>query len=322
MNRPNWRPLGLMAFLCLVLGIGTVVTTVRASRLGTAPSHAVPTAATEDYGRRLLAETPEYLGPDVADPKMRYTRGRMSCGSCHLDAGAEPGTLSLPESVHHYPRFQARVGTTTTLEDRVNECMQRSMNGKPLPKDSTEMIAIASYIRNLGTEDAASGASRKKPVGEPAGFKTPARAADVKAGKKLLEEKCASCHGKDGAGLLASANPIHGYVFPPLWGPDSFNNGAGMHRVLTAAKFIKARMPLGKANLTDEEAFDLSAYINSQPRPEMENLDRDYPDRKTKPIDTGYGPFADDFPLSQHQFGPFPPIEAYYKAQAAAKGKK
>jgi thiosulfate dehydrogenase len=298
--------------ICLALGAITVGATIRLNR--TAPeAHAVPVGATEDYGQRLLAQTPEYLGPDVADPKMRYISSRLSCGSCHLGAGAEPGTLSLPDSIHHYPRFSGRVGASTTIEDRVNECMQRSMNGKPLPKDSVEMIAITAYIRSLGERDAASSASHKKVVGEPAGFKTPNRAADLAAGKRVLEEKCSACHGKDGAGLLAAANPIHGYVFPPLWGQDSFNTGAGMHRILTAAKFIKARMPLGDARLTNDEAFDVAGYINSMPRPEMPNLERDYPDRKTKPIDTGYGPFADDFPLKQHQFGPFAPIEAFYK---------
>jgi thiosulfate dehydrogenase len=121
------------------------------------------------------------------------------------------------------------------------------------------------------------------------------------------------CHGADGQGLLATANPIHGYVFPPLWGPDSFNTGAGMHRVLTAARFIKARMPLGKPDLTNDEAFDVAAFINAQPRPEMANLDQDYPDRSKKPVDNAYGPFADSFPLDQHRFGPFAPIEAFYK---------
>ena len=95
-----------------------------------------------------------------------------------------------------------------------------------------------------------------------------------------------------------------------------------MHRVLTAARFIKARMPLGNATLSDDDAFDLSGYINSQPRPEMANLDKDYPDKKTKPVDSGYGPFADPFPLSQHQFGPFPPMDAYYKALAKPNPKK
>jgi thiosulfate dehydrogenase len=74
-------------------------------------------------------------------------------------------------------------------------------------------------------------------------------------------------------------------------------------------------MPLGKPDLNDDQAFDVAAYLNSQPRPQMANLDRDYPDRKTKPIDTGYGPFADSFPLEQHRFGPFQPIEAFYKSQ-------
>lgn len=92
-----------------------------------------------------------------------------------------------------------------------------------------------------------------------------------------------------------------------------------MHRILTAAKFIKARMPLGKPDLTNDEAFDVAGYLNSMPRPEMANLVADYPDRKTKPIDSAYGPYADPFPLSQHQFGPFAPIEAFYKAKPAAK---
>lgn len=298
---------------CCAIGALTVGATLRMAR--TAPeAHAVPIIATEAYGKRLLAQTPELLGPDVADPKMRFTSSRLSCGSCHLGTGAEPGTLSLPDAVQHYPRFSARVGASTTIEDRVNECMTRSMNGRALPKNSPEMIAMAAYIKSLGDQDAAAGANRPK-AKEPPVFKTPARAADRKAGKKILEQKCASCHQTDGSGLLAAASPIHGYAFPPLWGPDSFNTGAGMHRVLTAARFIKARMPLGKPDLTNDEAFDVAAYVNSRPRPEMPHLDLDYPDRKTKPVDTGYGPFADPFPLEQHQFGPFAPLEAFYKTK-------
>jgi len=110
-----------------------------------------------------------------------------------------------------------------------------------------------------------------------------------------------------------------GYLFPPLWGPDSFNDGAGMGRVLTAARFIKARMPLGKPDLSDDEAFDVAALINSKPRPAMANLDQDYPDRSAKPIDNGYGPYADPFPEDQHKYGPFGPIDAYYKALKKSK---
>jgi thiosulfate dehydrogenase len=297
---------------CLV-GAGIVWATLHLAPASVrAANKEVPAIATEEHGKRLLGDTPELLGPDVADPKMRYTTGRLSCGSCHLGAGTEPGTLGLPPAFGHYPKFSARTATTTTISDRVNECMQRSMNGRPLPMNSPEMIAMVSYMRSVSDRYDATGAAARK-AKEPPAFKTPNRAADLKAGKEVFGKKCAPCHGVDGAGLLAENNPVHGYVFPPLWGPDSFNTGAGMHRVLTAAKFIKARMPLGKPDLTDDEAFDLSGYVNSQPRPEMPNLDRDYPDRTTKPVDTGYGPYADSFPLEQHQFGPFQPIEAYYK---------
>ena len=317
MSEPSTRRerggMGAILLACCAIGALTVAATLRlAPERPNFTSSKIPAIATEEYGKRLFGQTSELLGPDVADPKMHYTFGRLSCGACHLGTGTEPGTLGLPPAYGHYPRFSGRSNTTTTIEDRVNECMQRSLNGRPLPKNSPEMIAMASYIRSLSDRDAATGASGGK-VSEPPAFKTPNRAANLGAGKQVFEQRCTACHGADGAGLLAAANPIHGYVFPPLWGPDSFNTGAGMHRVLTAARFIKARMPLGRPDLDDEQAFDVAAFINSQPRPEMANLDQDYPDRKTKPVDTGYGPYADSFPLEQHRFGPFQPMEAFYK---------
>jgi len=305
--------------ICCVVGAVMVGATLTLRPRWASPAGAnVPDIATEEYGKRLLAQTSELLGPHNSDPKMRYSGSGLTCGSCHLGTGTEPGTLALMQATEHYPRFSARTGGKTDIEDRVNECMQRSMNGRALPANSPEMIAMASYIRSLGDRNAALGASLRK-AKEPPAFKGPNRAADLKAGQQVFSDRCAICHGKDGAGLLTTANPLHGYVFPPLWGPDSFNDGAGMHRVLTAAKFIKARMPLGKADLTDDQTLDVAAFINSQPRPHMANLDRDFPDRTAKPVDTGYGPYADAFPIEQHQFGPFAPIEAYYKKLKKSK---
>jgi len=300
---------------CVVVGVIAVGATIRygAERPAPAAAAPVPAVATEDYGRRLIAQTASLLGPDQADAGKRMTGSRLNCGSCHLATGTEPGTLTLLQVPEHYPRFSGRQATDTDIEDRINECMQRSMNGRPLPFDSAEMKAMATYIRSLGGRYAAMGASQRTAV-EPAPFKMPDRAADLEAGKTVFGARCALCHGGDGLGLPATTRLADGYVFPPLWGPDSFNDGAGMHRVLTAARFIKARMPLGRADLTSEEAFDVAAYMNAQPRPEMANLDQDYLDRTAKPIDSGYGPFADPFPLAQHRFGPFAPIEAYYKA--------
>ncbi|MCC7124809.1 MAG: c-type cytochrome [Acidobacteria bacterium] len=296
----------------LVAGVRLSPSIGSASGAASAPS-AVPAEATEEYGRRLIAHTAELLGPDQGDPDRRFMDSRLNCASCHLAVGTEPGTLTLLQTREHYPRFSGRAGGMTEIEDRINECMQRSMNGRPLPVDSVEMKAMAAYLRGLGGQyDAMSASSRK--TDEPPPFATPPRAADRQAGREVFEKRCAICHGGDGLGLLASGDKAKGYLFPPLWGPDSFNTGAGMHRVLTAARFIKARMPLGEPTLTNDEAFDVAAFINDQPRPVMAALENDYPDRSAKPIDNGYGPFADDFPLEQHRFGPFAPIEAYYKA--------
>jgi thiosulfate dehydrogenase len=301
--------------VCAVVGAVTVATALAISRRGSPEDRTTaPRMATEEYGRRLVAQTSELIGPDHPDPAMRYSGTRMACASCHLGAGTEPGTLSLLQSADVYPRFSGRDGGVRDLLDRINGCMTRSMNGRELPRDGPEMLAIAAYIESLGPVYAAMGEGRRT-ASEQAPFVTPNRAASLQAGQRVFEERCAICHGTDGLGLQATLDRSDGYVFPPLWGADSFNNGAGMHRVLTAARFIKAKMPLGQADLTDDQAFDVAAYINAQPRPQMANLERDYPDRSTKPVDGPYGPYADEFPPEQHRFGPFPPIEAYYKTR-------
>jgi thiosulfate dehydrogenase len=275
----------------------------------------LPQVASEEYGRRLLSDTAELMGPDHENPARRFSGSRLACTSCHLDDGTQPGTLSLMQAAEKYPRFSGRDGGVRDLVVRINGCMTRSMNGQELPGDSVEMASMVAYITSLGQRYQAMGSSTRA-ASEPAAFKTPGRKADVQAGAAVFGERCARCHGGDGLGLRASENPEKGYVFPPLWGPDSFNDGAGMGRVLTAARFIKAKMPLGKPTLTDDEAFDVAAYINAQPRPQMAGLERDYPDRTTKPVDSGYGPYADPFPLEQHRSGPYGPIEEYYKTLA------
>jgi thiosulfate dehydrogenase len=266
----------------------------------------------EEYGNHLVAKTTEVLGPDVANSQMRFTNSRLACASCHIGAGQEPGNLSLVAAISKYPRISPRSGGNETIQDRINGCMMRSMNGRALAESGPEMRSMVSYLRFLAEQDAATGAGAKK-AHEPPAFKTPNRKADFAHGELVFGKRCAACHGKDGEGLVASTNPTEGFVFPPLWGKNSFNDGAGLHRVLTAARFIKAKMPLGKADLTDDDAFDLSAWVNSKSRPEIAGLEKDYPDLKKKPVDTGYGPYADPFPLEQHRFGPFQPIEDYYR---------
>lgn len=315
-DRARPAKLGLVLLTCGAIGLCIIFGVLALDRSrAAAADRAAPMEATEEYGRRLIAQTPSLIGPDQADPTMRLAGSRIACGSCHLDAGTRPGALSLLQAASRYPKFSGRDGGVRDLQDRINGCMTRSLNGRALARDSTVMLAMVAYIRSLGDLYAAMDA-RARSAAEPKAFVAPARAADLDAGKTTFIARCARCHGENGAGLRATRDPIDGYAIPPLWGDDSFNDGAGMNRVLTAAPFIKARMPLGEATLTDDEAFDVAAYVDAQPRPRMAGLEKDYPDLTTKPIDSGYGPYADAFPIEQHRFGPFPPIAAHYRAQA------
>ena len=186
------------------------------------------------------------------------------------------------------------------------------MNGRKLPLDSEEMKAMMSYLQFLSTGIAVGakleggGTLRLKPL---------TRAADPAAGKQVYASTCVACHGDNGQGVRrGKAGDANGYQFPPVWGSDSYNTGAGMARVTLAAGFIKGNMPSGvnhtTAVLTDEQAFDVAAYINSQPRPVKKNLEADFPARKNKPVDAAFAPYTPGFSAEQHKYGPWQPILA------------
>lgn len=266
------------------------------------------------YGYDLITQTYKYIGPDVRNASMRFAGNNLACQNCHLNAGRKPGSGSFVGVYNRYPGFRSRSGKTGTIEDRINGCMQRSMNGKPLNKNSREMKAMVAYMKWLSTNVPSS------QVDEYKGFDTvilPNRAADTTRGRLIYIASCQRCHGSNGQGHLNdNFNPRLGYQYPPLWGPNSFNNGAGMDRVITAARFIKGNMPYGVESLhpllKDGECFDVAAYIDSHSRPHKNDLSSDYPDRKLKPIDCPYGPYADTFSQKQHRFGPYDPIKEFY----------
>jgi len=169
------------------------------------------------------------------------------------------------------------------------------------------MRAIISYIKHISAD---------VPVGKRmegqgfVDFKAPERAANPKEGSLVYQNRCASCHGAQGEGLQGSnGHREAGYIYPPLWGDDSYNDGAGMARLLTAARFIKGNMPLGVQHdsplLTDAEAYDVAAYINSHNRPSKAQKELDYPDLTKKPKDCPYPPYADHISQEQHKFGPY-----------------
>lgn len=257
-----------------------------------------------EYGYKLITETYALVGPDT---ELAITGNRLACSSCHLDGGTKPYAAPYIGLNGLFPIYIGRENKIESLEERINGCFERSMNGRAIDVNSTEMRAMISYIKHI---------SHNTPVGKRiagqgfVGFEAPDRAADITKGAVVYKQSCASCHGANGEGLKGSKGHREGgYVYPPLWGEDTYNDGAGMSRLLTAARFIKGNMPLGVTHesplLSDEEAYDVAAYINSHQRPVKENKEQDYPDLSKKPKDCPYPPYDDGISQEQHKIGPY-----------------
>jgi thiosulfate dehydrogenase len=274
-------------------------------------------------GRDLIVKTSSLIGPDAPDPARRYAGNGLDCQSCHLNAGTQRFGLPLAGVWGVFPAYIARENEVRTLEERINGCMERSMNGRALPVDGPEMKAILSYIRFISSSEKA-GQSLDGRGSPPLAL--PDKAADPGHGRQVFAQTCAACHGADGQGQRldpAEAKQAgRRYRFPPLWGPDSFNDGAGMARAITAAQFVHANMPLGTSFeapvLSAADAFDVIAFVSGQPRPHKAGLEADFPDRSRKPVDAAYPPFVGPFTPEQHRLGPWKPIQAWMKANAAA----
>ena len=269
------------------------------------------------YGRELIAHTSVYLGPKG---KVKQMSNGMNCQNCHLEAGTKPFGNNYSGVASTYPKFRERSGSIESIYKRVNDCFERSLNGNALDTNSKEMQAITAFIKWLG-KDVPKG---EKPKG--AGITELAyldRAADPEKGKEVYSFKCKSCHGINGEGKLN----IDGlaYQYPPLWGDRSYNNGAGLYRLTRFAGYVKSNMPYGtkgeSPNLSDEEAWDVAAFVNSQPRPKKD-LNKDWPKIAGKPVDHPFGPYADKFNEQQHKYGPFKEIAELKKITATSSATK
>jgi len=314
--------------LAAFLSIGVRAQTVQAPGAGwTVPD---PDTLADDAmgrmvrrGRDLIVKTASLIGPDAADPAMRYSGNGLDCQSCHLQAGTQRFGLPLAGVWGVFPLYIARENEVRTLEERINGCMERSMNGRALPVGGHEMKAMLSYIRFISMAEPVGASLDGR--GAPS-LPLPDRAGDPARGGQVFTEICAACHGVDGQGQRLSPAEAREtgrrYRYPPLWGPDSFNDGAGMARGITAAQFVHANMPFGTSwqapRLSVADAFDVVAYIGEQPRPHKPGLDADFPDRARKPVDAAYPPFVGPFPADQHRLGPWRPIQAWMKANGAA----
>ena len=257
-------PLSRLPFVTLLIA------SLGACRAEPAPSRpaadagVIPAGAFGDAvrrGRALLVATRDSLPAHVGNG--------LRCVSCHLDEGRRESGSWLGVFAR-YPQYRARSGAIETIEYRVNDCFRRSMNGTALDPANRDMADIVTYLAFL---------SQGTPVGPPppsarlqhwAGF-----TADTNAGARVFASTCAQCHGPDGQGTAGA---------PPVWGPASYNIGAGMARVRTAAEFIRRNMPFDKAGtLTDQEAFDVAAYVNTRPRPDYRGKEGDWPNGDPPP---------------------------------------
>lgn len=257
------------------------------------------------YGKELIVHTSKYFGPKGI---IAQISNGMNCQNCHINAGKENFANPFSAVATSYPKFRDRSGKLESIEFRVNECMQRSMNGLELDSLSTEMRAMVAYLKWVGI-DVPKGI---RPKGAGAGtLPYSNRAADPSRGKMVFINYCQRCHGENGQGVLSPEK--NNYLYPPLWGENSFNIGAGLYRLSNLAGFIKNNMPYGEVNwkhpkLTNEESWDVAAFIASQPRP-IKFFDYDWPDISKKPVEYPYGPYADNFSEQQHKYGPFEPIK-------------
>ena len=201
----------------------------------------------------------------------RWSMGLLIC----LSAAPWVGIYSV------FPEYRSRSGAVNSLQERINDCFIRSLNGKPLPPGSPEMQAVVAYMAWL---------SKGVPTGvdvEGRGFRRiqSDHVPDPARGKIVFAEKCATCHGAEGQGVQGADGA---YAFPALWGERSFNLGAGMARLGNASAFVKWNMPLGQGgSLSDADALDVAAFFTRQPRPDYADKDKDWP-KGGKPADARY----------------------------------
>jgi thiosulfate dehydrogenase len=244
------------------------------------------------YGYDIFTRTPE-VAPHVSG-------NHVACGNCHLNAGQKAQSLPLVGIASQFPEYAKRSGRLFSLEDRIVGCFLRSQNAtrfdsirtsRTAGESSTtvttttkEVLAVSAYLTWLSEGYAVSSKlpwRGKNTIA--AEHLLPIHQLDTARGRALFAEHCASCHGDDGQGKeIGDKRP------GPLWGPQSWNDGAGAARIYTLAGIIRYAMPyLNPGVLTDEEAQHISAFINSQSRPAYPYKSADYPSEQI-PIDAVY----------------------------------
>jgi len=256
------------------------------------------------YGKELLTHTAEYFGPQGS---IAHLSNGMNCQNCHLAGGTRVFGNNYALVAANYPKLSYRSGKLQPISQRIADCFMRSMDGTVPDTNGREVKAMIAYLLWIGQgvkkgQKLYGNATEKLPY-----LKT---VADPVKGQVIYITKCKVCHGERGQGTFAADK--RSYTYPPLWGPHSFNDGAGMYRIGNLAGFVKNNMPFGTTyknpQLSNEDAWNVAAYVCAQPRPHFD-AHNDWKDLKNKPIDIPFGPYADTFSEHQHKFGPFGPMK-------------
>jgi thiosulfate dehydrogenase len=245
------------------------------------PESAIPSGAFGDairLGEQIFRETATYA-PE-------FTGNQLTCGNCHLEAGRLSGAAPMWGAYVAYPEYRSKNGHVNSFEERLQECFLYSMNGKKPKLGDPVLVALESYAyflaKGLPTGERVPGS------GLPS-LAMPIQPADYGRGALVFAQKCASCHGPQGLGQSVDGK----VVFPALWGPQSFNWGAGMASIKTAAEFIHANMPLGQGgSLSVQDAWDVATYVDSQIRPQDPRFTGDVQDTRNKFHDTPFSMYG------------------------------
>ena len=218
-------------------------------------------------GRAILLATRDSLP--------RNAGNGLRCVSCHLDEGRRPFAMPLTGVAARFPQYRARGDRVERLEDKVNDCLRRSLGGTPLAFESAAMRDIVAYLAHLSRGVPHGTAVAGQSVDSIRGA-VPGNAA---RGRTVYAANCVRCHGANGQGTSLA---------PPVWGPRSFTVAAGMARWRVLAAFVRHNMPNDRReSLTDQEALDVAAWVLSQRRPDFRGKERDYP-RGNAPPDLAY----------------------------------
>lgn len=250
----------------------TITGVVVGCLIGLLATHpARPRVAAQDEPARKLPDGPLgetiKLGEDLVEKTANHPRTKefvgnaLNCTSCHLKNGTDPKAATFLGVATAYPAWSPREKRVITLEDRILNCFMRSCNGTRPPLGSEVSVSIAAYITWLSTDQPLRMNAERSlgPRAVPA-LEIDVARADRRRGKMLYANRCASCHGEDGQGDDDN---------PPVWGPRSYNNGAGLAEVSKLAAWLKVAMPLDDTDLTDQEALDIASYVNSSERPKF-----------------------------------------------------